>query len=606
MEERGTRYIRIDIKEKCMSLPNGENAKYRGNGTSDGSVPPAGKSYSQSTYRYYTGGISGVPVHKQSEAFSGAGSVKRRKIKWPVLISACVCLAALITGAVIVISTLVKNGSGGAPNGHPGIIGSTAVPVQTQIPGEDVSESVKRDFVKSYENRYAENVYIDGVDIGGLTRTEAERKLSTVNYDEDARADWKMELTYGDLHYEVQEEMYRTVVDYDARRQALDYAYSIGKCDEQTGKSLENAYNELVDNNTNGYSFHTPVTIVSVSLDEWLEEIADAVYVAPRNAYISEFNPQNYKSPFKVVDDVPGQRLNVEKVKQDILNYAASGKSGPYQIVPEVLRADISTEDAWKSVSLLSKWTTTISTTSSENRNNNIVLAMRNTNGKILNDGEVFSFNGLVDRKTVNGFLPAPAYVNGDIATQVGGGVCQASSTIYMAALLANLKIVERQPHSMAVSYTEFGKDATVNSEGRVIDLKFQNNTGGPVYICTGVGEKNKRTVYCYIYGPAMESGVSYDIETIEVETVIAAEQLEPVYKKDKERLYVTYTDEDPYLVKEAVDGHVVDAYLVKYKNGEEVERTRVSHDVFTAQPAVYYIGVEKPPVFPEDEGLIP
>lgn len=587
-----------------MSSPNGENRSNQEKQNNESSNRPAEKQYSQSQYRYYTGGISGMPVSREGNSSSGGKKNHRRKIRWPVLISACVIGAALVVGLILVLRNLPKQC---APSGEIDVNqGTDAVqimPVPTS--GAEASETEKRNYVLHYADRYAENVYIDGINIGGMTRQEAEEAVAGIDYDANAKSDWKLELVYDNLRYEVEDDLLATSVDYDARSNALDYAFSIGKTDELSGKTVDDAYSELIYNSENGYSFETPVTIVSVALDAWLSGIANSIYVAPLNAYVSEFNPQNYSSPFKVVDDVPGQRLNVEAVKQDILRYAEEGRSGTYQLIPESVPADFTSADAWNSVKLRAKWTTQISTTSSDERNNNIVQAMRMVNGQILENGAVFSFNNLVKRTTLNGFLPAPAYVNREIATQVGGGVCQASSTIYMAALLSNLKIIERQPHSMAVSYTEFGKDATVNSEGRVIDLKFENDTGGTIYICAGVGEKNKRTVYCYIYGPAIEEGVYYDIETVEVETIIGAE-LEPEYRKDKEGLYVIYTDEEPYLAKEAVDGHVVEAYLLKYKYGEIVERTLISRDEFLPQKAVYYVGVEKPPVFPEDGGILP
>ena len=111
-----------------------------------------------------------------------------------------------------------------------------------------------------------------------------------------------------------------------------------------------------------------------------------------------------------------------------------------------------------------------------------------NSNGSILKPGETFSFNDVVGRRTQErGFYPAIEYVYGEKETGFGGGVCQASTTLYQAAVRSGLTIVERKQHSERVNYTQPGKDATVYlSEyrgGKKIDLKLRNDTDGPVYI---------------------------------------------------------------------------------------------------------------------------
>ncbi len=120
--------------------------------------------------------------------------------------------------------------------------------------------------------------------------------------------------------------------------------------------------------------------------------------------------------------------------------------------------------------------------TSSANRVNNIVRTAELINGVILLPGEKFSFNDIVGRRTEErGFLMAGAYINGQLSEDIGGGVCQSSSTIYNAALLANLKIVNRQNHSMTVGYVPIGRDATVDYGN--IDFAFENDTGYPIRI---------------------------------------------------------------------------------------------------------------------------
>ena len=105
---------------------------------------------------------------------------------------------------------------------------------------------------------------------------------------------------------------------------------------------------------------------------------------------------------------------------------------------------------------------------------------MDRINGTILKPGEVFSFNKVVGRRTIrNGFYEALEMVYGDLVTGIGGGVCQPSSTLFQAALLAGLGITDRSNHSEPVNYTDRGLDATVYWVGdRQIDFKFKITTG--------------------------------------------------------------------------------------------------------------------------------
>jgi len=116
------------------------------------------------------------------------------------------------------------------------------------------------------------------------------------------------------------------------------------------------------------------------------------------------------------------------------------------------------------------------------NRTHNIGIAARTLSRVLVRPGEVFSFNQVVGERTADrGFKEAPIYHNGRIVPGTGGGVCQVSGTLYNAALLSGMKVVERSNHSMPVPYVPIGRDATVAY--KVIDLKFKNPYPRPIYI---------------------------------------------------------------------------------------------------------------------------
>ena len=114
----------------------------------------------------------------------------------------------------------------------------------------------------------------------------------------------------------------------------------------------------------------------------------------------------------------------------------------------------------------------------------NVKLSAQKINGYIMNTGDVFSYNESVGKRTAEaGFQPAPAYVRGETVDEIGGGICQTSSTLYLACLRANLEITERYAHRYVPAYIDWGMDATVSWGGP--DYKFTNNTLYPMKIET-------------------------------------------------------------------------------------------------------------------------
>ena len=142
-------------------------------------------------------------------------------------------------------------------------------------------------------------------------------------------------------------------------------------------------------------------------------------------------------------------------------------------------------------------------------RVSNIKLAGKKISGSILAPGESFSFNGRVGVRTEkNGFKKAKIIEDGRFVYGVGGGVCQVSTTLYNAALLAGLKITEYHPHSLSVNYVSPSRDAMVS--GTYSDLKFVNTTCRPLYIRVLVGLYYVR---CELYG--LSDGAEYSLESV-------------------------------------------------------------------------------------------
>ena len=192
----------------------------------------------------------------------------------------------------------------------------------------------------------------------------------------------------------------------------------------------------------------------------------------------AEPSPARYDIPTgKVVDGQVGVNLDPDAAAF-AMDAAAPGETIrlPAEVIyPEMTAAEL---EAVLFRDVLGSVTTNVGGTSV--RRNNVRLAGECCNGVILNDGDVFDYNEVVGKRTTaRGFGAAPAYVNGETVETVGGGICQVSSTIYYATLLANLEIVERYAHRYAPSYITWGMDATVSWGGP--EFRFKNDTGYPI-----------------------------------------------------------------------------------------------------------------------------
>lgn len=199
-------------------------------------------------------------------------------------------------------------------------------------------------------------------------------------------------------------------------------------------------------------------------------------------------SPARYDIPTgKVVDGQIGVNLDPEKAAF-ALDAAAPGER--IQLPADVTYPSMTAEELEAVLfrDVLGSASTHVG--GSSIRRGNVKLAGESCNGVVLNDGDVFDYNAVVGKRTTDrGFGAAPAYVNGETVDTIGGGICQVSSTIYYATLLANLEIVERYAHRYAPSYITWGMDATVSWGGP--EFRFKNDTGYPIRLDVTYDSKN-------------------------------------------------------------------------------------------------------------------
>lgn len=248
----------------------------------------------------------------------------------------------------------------------------------------------------------------------------------------------------------------------------------------------------------------------------------------------AEFDLETYE----ILPDTKGYILDPEKAGE-IWNATANGE---YAVIPiEVNEPEVTTEYLTSLMyrDLLGTTTTYFSGSTSE-RINNIGLAVSKINGTILFPGDVFSYNGTVGQRTKEaGFQLAGAYQDGQVVQELGGGICQVSSTLYATTMRAQMETVERTCHQFRVDYLDPGYDATVSWPD--VDFKFKNCRDFPIKIVAYTSEK-ERSVTIEIWGTNLDGtycelsygvGYVYDSEYPDVLIAKSAVCYRTIYDKD-------------------------------------------------------------------------
>lgn len=216
-----------------------------------------------------------------------------------------------------------------------------------------------------------------------------------------------------------------------------------------------------------------------------------------------------------------------------------------------------------------------------EARVHNIRAAAQAINGVLVAPGEVFSFNAAVGpRSKEAGYLEAPVVVEDELVPGVGGGICQVSSTLYNAVLLAGLDVVARANHSVAPTYVPVGRDATVAYD--YIDFRFRNDGPGHVMMASHVG-KDSVTVKVYGDAPA------------DREVVIRTEVEEKIPPGVVRKEDMSLAPGQEVVEDDGAWGYVVSVYRIIKVGGVEKSRELVSRDRYRPRAKRILVGVGAP-----------
>ena len=433
----------------------------------------------------------------------------------------------------------------------------------------------KLNFWKNTNSKNIEaNTQVNGIDISNLSRSDAYELINT--YLKKKTDNFSLTLKHNDQIYILDKDDYEINND-------ISTIIDIAKNDSDYQSALKSLDYFTTHGNTTMVSFN----YIFKGLDEKINAICENIEIPAIDSTIT-FNPNN-KEMFAITPSQSGLKIDRAKLYEKINEQFQKTNSVLVELELEPAEPDIKEEDNQKLTNLISTFSTNVSD-STGNRKKNVKLALSKFNGMVINPGETISFNEVTAPHTQsNGYEIATIIYKGRFVDGVGGGICQASTTIYNALINAGISVDEVHKHTLPVRYVPLALDAMV-SEG-VADMKFSNNTDSPIFIKTF---STSDTVTVEIYSKPNDNGYTYKTRSETIKTLPALPD-EIIADKDKE-----YTDKvifkgETYRLTYAREGYEVISYLQTWQNNEIIKEEKLRHEVYQPQPGIIIEGVEDP-----------
>lgn len=423
-------------------------------------------------------------------------------------------------------------------------------------------------------NKFYENTSINGVDVSGMTKEEAVQLISTKLI--SAKNDVEITLKYEDKEWTFVGSDFETNNNFEAQ---VDETFMEGR----TG-SVSEKVSTVRNIKANGLKANISIRNSLMGFDEKIQEIASEINIEPKSPKIV-FDPENETNMFSLSKGENGLLLDKEALYEKIDSEFLKSKKIVVEIPMKQVEFENDEKAAVENIVKRSSFSTDYSS-SVDGRKNNVNVALKDFNGMVVEPGQEVSFNDVTGEKTPEkGYQKAKIILNGVYVDGYGGGACQASTTLYNALILADIEILEVNPHSLPVSYVPLALDAMV-SEG-YSDLRFKNNLENPIYIKTWGDETN---AYVEIYGQPLEEGVEIlrkaeFVGTIPHEGDTIVKDVNGEYANQ-----ITYAGE--YLrIKYPREGYHSKAYICYYKNGELIDQKLIRDEIYKPQKGLVIEG---------------
>lgn len=401
---------------------------------------------------------------------------------------------------------------------------------------------------KDSEPVFLKGIQIQGYDVSGKTLDETKAMLAVRG--SSLMPEVSLTINYDDAEYVYKNEDLNFTYDLNSVIQKA-YEYNQKLLDGNTIGVTANAPQDSdvkVDKDNDTVNFTISYKVTQSSVQKVIKRVAKKVDVVCLEPRVTKYDPSKSKNSqrYKFSEGKDGKVIDQDALITDAMKAFNNGETNVSLTARSISsKPTLKMNDVKNATKLLGKFSTI--STNTANATSNMATALEAMNGSIIEPGEIFSFNEKTGNSnlTENGYLPAGVISGGQMTTGVGGGICQAATTIYNAAIMANMEIVEREPHLWCSYYVYGGLDATI--DWGAIDLKLKNTT------------KYQMFMRCWM------DGVELNVEIYGWQS--------PDFDEVR-----TETELDWYTSAE----YGYNSYRVFYKKGKEVKREELPYSVYS------------------------
>ncbi len=483
--------------------------------------------------------------HESRDIYSHSSKSKR-----PIIIAVC---SVLVVG-VVVLAALLASG------------------IVTFPGGSSTQEVTQQESEQELKEVYASGTTIGGVSVAGMTEEEAKKAVEKQIAEQIPQA--TVTVTY--------EKETMTITSEEAGVQAdVSGAFEDAKSAliKQTSQSKDAASDESskkTASSTQKVDYPVELSFDEEAIQEKIDAFADEVDCDPKDATIKAFDSST--GTFTYTEGKKGLKVDRDKLLEQVLAALKENKETKLEAPVKEIPFEKSESDVAGHIQKLGTFSTYSTNTAAGNHN--MSLALASINGSVVQPGDTFSFNTATGDTTNGslGYQQAGAIVGGKSTLQYGGGICQASTTLYGAVARSGLEIVTRYNHTWPSTYVDIGQDATVDYPA--LDFVFRNNTEYPIYISAGMSG-TQLTVTLYGYKPDTWDKISvYSQQT----GTIAQPATE--YVEDSSLAAGTFE-----LYRQGNAGRTATASRVYYKDGQVVKTESLPSSTYRALSTIYHYG---------------
>lgn len=473
------------------------------------------------------------------------------------------------------------------------------------------------------------NISIEGIEVGGLTKKEAEQKIL-----EKIEKNVEQNIIVKTNDFEYQFQLSQIEAKYDTNK-AIEDAYSIGRDGNIFKNNFEIFKRKIKNKNVevgidyNQELLNNIINEIAVKIPGAVEKpsycIEDKKLTITKGKAGNTINKEKFKEevikrlelekqnePIELeIINVEPEAIDIDKIYSEVHKEAKNAyyTKDPFQVYPHVDGVDFDLEAAREMLKedkeeyvidlkittpeittnkigseafpdLLSTFSTKYDASNTP-RTTNLKLAMNKLNGVVVSPGETFSYNKTLGKRTAEaGYREAGGFAGGRVVQTLAGGICQISSTLYDAVVYANLEIVERHNHMFLAGYVGAGKDATVVYGA--YDFKFKNTRKYPIMLKTSIGSGVARID---VFG--IKEDVEYEVEISS--KILSYTPFKVVRENDS-----SLAPGKERVAQNGMNGCKSITYKILKLNGKEVSRTVLSSDTYDPMNKIIKVGPSK------------